>query len=140
MDGYAENRYISIPVNFYSGSQVAAGQLEMSYDSNTLEVAQVDTFSTAGFDAGTLMPEMNYYDDGSGTIKIVGNIDKAPTDNTKGVEPESNIYANVWFKVKTEADISAITDWTFDIKNLSFCNWEENMVENVSAWNFKYMK
>ena len=132
MDGYSSNHYISVPVNFLTGSTVAAGQLEMIYDSR-LEVVTVDGM---GFDTGKLMPKMAFYDDKAGKIKIVGNIAEGT-----GVEPETEIFANVWFKVKDSAtDTSDITAWNFEMKNLSFCNWEEKMITDVSAWNFKYLK
>ena len=133
MDGYADNYYISVPVNFLAGSSVAAGQMTLSYDSDRLEVVKVEGLDRAGFDAGVLMPEMSYYDDEAGTIKIVGNI----SGNTD-VEPETEIYANVWFKEKSTLDKG--TELNFTMGGYSFCNWKEEMVVDVSAWNFKYLK
>lgn len=145
MDGYADNHFISVPVNFLSGSQVAAGQMEMTYDSR-LEVVAVEGMATAGFDTGEIMTGMSYQNDttvtdGKCTVKIVGNIDKAPDDDTVGVEPETGIYANVWFKVTDPTvDTSDIDAWEFGMKNFSFANWDENMVKDLIAWDFKYFK
>lgn len=127
MDGYAQNHYISVPVNFLTGSEVAAGQMEMTYDSR-LEVV--------GFDAGTIMPQMAHSDDKNGTVKIVGNIGEG---NTK-VEPETAIYANVWFKVKPDANIDNVSAWEFKMQNFSFANWSEEFVKDLTAWDFKYLK
>lgn len=135
IDGFSCNQYISVPVNFLEGSAVAAGQLEMTYDSNTLELV---TVAGKCFDEGTLMTEMSYYND-KNTIKIVGNIAEAPAENTKGVEPETDIYANVWFKVKDGVNTSNIDDLTFEMKNLIFCDWDEEEITNVKAWDFKYI-
>ena len=132
IDGYASNRYISIPVNFLEGNQVVAGQLKMTYDKDKLEIVD--------FDAGTLMPEMAYKNDANGTIQIVGNIANAPAENTVGVEPESEIYANVWFKVKDGVTINNETELQFNVSEYSFCNWNEQMVNDISAWNVKYLK
>ena len=128
MDGYAEHQYISVPVNFMSGSKVAAGQLELTYDSR-LEVVEA-----VGFDEGFLMPQMSHRDDKNGTVKIVGNI-----DGTTPVEPETAIYANVWFKVKENANVDNTT-LEFEMKNLKFANWDENFVTDLQAWDYKYLK
>ena len=142
IDGFSCNQYISVPVNFLEGSAVAAGQLEMTYDSSTLELV---TVAGKGFDEGTLMTEMSYYNDtenttdGKNTIKIVGNIAEAPADDTTGVEPETDIYANVWFKVKSGVDTSKIDNLTFEMKNLIFCDWNEQKVTDINAWDFKYI-
>ena len=119
MDGYNNDPLISVPVNLLTGSAVAAGQLDLAYDT-TLEVA--------GFESGMLFTEMGYYDDKAGTVKIVGNI-----SGNEDVKPETDIYANVWFRVKSSA--SENTDWTFQMDNLSFCNWEEIFVTDVKAWD-----
>ena len=126
MDGYADNHYISVPVNFLAGSAVAAGQMEMTYDSR-LEVV--------GFDAGTLMPQMAYNDDKAGTVKIVGNI-----NGNTDVEPEAEIYANVWFKVKSDVNTDDVTDWKFGMQEFSFANWKEELVKDLTAWDFEYLK
>ena len=122
MDGYADNRYISVPVNLISGDPVGAGQLKLKYDTR-LEVV--------GFDSGLLMTEMSYYDNKSGNINIVGNI-----AGTANVDPEQDIYANVWFKVKEGVSLS--DDLKFDVEKLQFCNCEEVFVTNVQAWDVIY--
>lgn len=132
MDGYAENRYISVPVNFLEGSAVAAGQLEMTYDSDKLEVVEVDT---NGYDAGEQKTEGSYYDNKTGTIKFVNNI-----TGTANIEPESVVYANVWFKVKQDVTIESGKALEFKMGEYSFCNWEEEPVTDINAWDFKYLK
>ena len=104
MDGYNADPLISVPVNLLTGSPVAAGQMELIYDTD-LEVA--------GFESGMLMAEMGYYDDKEGIVKIVGNI-----NGIADVEPEKDIYANVWFRVKNTTTDN--THWEFQLKNLSF--------------------
>ena len=126
MDGYASNHYISVPINFLSGSGAAAGQLEMKYD-NRLEMV--------GYDAGTVMPQIACHDDKAGTVSVVANI--AGTGN---VELENNIYANVWFKVKSDANTEDVAAWDFEMKNLEFANWNEDTVKDLIAWDFKYFK
>lgn len=126
MDGYKDNHYISVPVNFLQGSEVAAGQMEMTYDTG-LEVV--------GFDTGTIMPQMAHSDDKNGTVKIVGNIGEGSTK----VEPDTAIYANVWFKVKSDAKVEDTT-LEFKMQNFSFANWNEDFVTDLKAWDYKYLK
>ena len=144
MDGYKDHHYISVPVNFLTGSAVAAGQLEMSYDSR-LEVVAVDgVVDGYGFDEGMLMTEMSYYNnntdtsDTTDTIRIVGNIAGTKDVEPKDVEPEQDIYANVWFKVKSDQTVEDGEVLEFKMSNLSFCNWNEDMVTNIKAWNVQY--
>ena len=102
--------------------------MELQYDQFTLEVAD--------YDAGVLMPEMAFYDDQAGTVKIVGNI-----EGTSDVEPENDIYANVWFKVKTDVAEENLPDfWNFTMDGMSFCNWDEDMIEDITAWDVEYLK
>lgn len=124
MDGYANHKYISIPVNLMTGSAVAAGMLEMTYDSR-LEVVDCAT--------GLLLPEMNFYDNNAGIIKLVGNVSEAGEK-----EPETDIYANIWFKEKTANSIDATEVLNFTLRNLSFCNWTEATVSDVKAWDVQY--
>jgi len=126
MDGYAENHYISVPINFFTGSEVAAGQIEMNYPSN---LEMVD------FEAGTIMPEMSHNDNKAGTVKIVGLVESGKTQ----VEPKSGIYANVWFKIK-EGESVGNTTLDFQLNNLSFANWSEEFVTDLQTWNYKYLK
>lgn len=123
MDGYAENQYISVPVNLSEGSDVAAGKLQMKYDQTKLQYV--------GFDSGVILPEMEVKaNDSTGRINFVGN----GSDTDKLVNPASGIYANVWFK-KTTSDMGRLQ---FDVKNLEFCTWEPAMVDNVKAWDIQY--
>lgn len=126
MDGYKDHHYISVPINFLQGSEVAAGQMEMTYDTR-LEVV--------GFDAGTIMPQMAHSDDKAGTVKIVGNIG----EGSRKVEPDTAIYANVWFKVKTNETVEDTT-LEFKMQNFSFANWNEDYVTDLTAWDYKYLK
>lgn len=128
MDGYASNHYISVPVNFLSESEVAAGMIEMTYDTG-LEVV--------GFEPGILMNEGQYYDDQNGTVKIVANTDGV---KNKSVVLNKEIYANVWFKVKEGTDTATGTEWKFNMKNFSFCNWNESWVNDLTAWDVTYRK
>lgn len=123
MDGYANNRYISVPVNLTEGSAVAAGKLQMKYDQTKLQYV--------GFDSGLLLPEMEVNANKStGVISFVGN----GTETDVDVNPADSIYANVWFK-KLESNAS---HFEFDIKNLEFCNWALELVNNVKAWDIQY--
>jgi hypothetical protein len=122
MDGYASNHFISIPVKLLAGDAVAAGQLEMLYNEN-LEVV--------GFDTGLLMPTMSYNDNKAGKVKIVGMI-----EGTENVKADQEIFANVWFKVKEGKTVSG--SLKFELKNLQFCNWNEEFVTNLKISDVQY--
>lgn len=130
MDGYATNEYISVPVNLMTGGQVAAGMLDLTYDSR-LEVVE--------YEEGLLLPEMSAYKDPSDTsdttdtIKLVGNVSEAGQK-----EPETDIYANVWFKETTPGSIGEDEILEFTVGNYTFCNWSEAPVDDVKAWNVQY--
>ena len=132
MDGYSNDPLISVPVNLMTGSAVAAGMLDLIYDSR-LEVAE--------YDAGLLLPQMASHNDTSDTtdatdtIKFVGNVKEVGN-----VEPETDIYVNVWFRVKEEATIGLDETLNFTVGNYNFCNWEETPVNNVKAWDVIYQK
>ena len=133
MDGYASNRYISVPVNFIEGSAVAAGQIELKYDATKVQLV---TTEGKGFDSGLIMPEMNYYDDGNGTIKIVGNV-----DNKTDIAPDSNIFANLWFTAKDAVADGTSLSFTIDDTKNQFCTWEEEWATTpIKAQDVKYLK
>ena len=137
MDGYASNRYISVPINFIEGSAVAAGQIELKYDATKVQLV---TTEGKGFDSGLIMPEMNYYDDGNGTIKIVGNV-----DNQTNIAPNSKIFANLWFELAegvTEESLEGkILSFAIDDAKNQFCTWEEQWAEKaVIAEDVQYLK
>lgn len=124
MDGYADNKYISVPINLLVGNAVAAGVVEMTYDKR-LEVV--------GFDSGLLLPEMNCHDNQTDTIKIIGNVSKEGN-----VEPEKDIYANVWFRLRDNEVINTGEHLNFQMDGENFYNWEEEPVKDVKAWDAQY--
>lgn len=136
MDGYTSNKYISVPVNLLTGDAVAAGKIHMEYDYKTLNYV--------GYDTGVLLPNMEVnVDESNGVIKFVGNAMVGENNQYQDVEPESDIYANVWFQKKpddeiTNAGATVPERWEFLMSNLSFCDWNENWVKNVKAWDTRY--
>lgn len=130
MDGYTTNQYISVPVNLLTGDAIAAGAIQMTYDYKTLKYV--------GYDSGVLLPEMEAnVDETNGIIKFVGNA--TITDNTAtAVEPESDIYANVWFQKIPNTTAPAHWEFKMDNENAVFCNWAEEDITNVKAWDARY--
>lgn len=123
-DGYMG--YVSVPVNLTAGEGVAAGVIQMKYDT--------DTFEFYGFENGHVFPnEMEGHDDAAkGIIKIVGNVDNK-TDATA-----DGLYANVRFKVKNaaslyEADGITRIFQTFFVTGQDFSNWAETTVSNITG-------
>lgn len=130
MDGYKDNRFISVPVNLLSGENVAAGSLTLSYDADKVEVIENDY----RYDTGVLLPEMSFNNDISASkVRIVAN-DKTFNDQPTG----SGIYANVWFRVKDGVTLTAGEKLNFTMGDFSFCNWHEEMALSVDAQNVVY--
>ena len=135
-DGFTANHYISVPINLLEGKTIAAGILELSYAEykDVLEVA-VDDKGKYKIDAGRVLPEMEYYVDiATGTIKIIGNA--VNVDEYKQAE---SMYASVRFRVKDGVNEEELPDsFTFTIKEGSFCDWQDEFVDEVKAWDYQY--
>lgn len=137
MDGYTSNQYISVPVNLLKGAAVAAGSLQLKYDCTTLEYVGIDSDEVdRGFDTGKLLPEMNYHVDATnGIIKMIGNASNYGAD----IAPQTDIYANVWFRVRTDVAKENIPEhWSFVINQEKFCTWGEQPASSVTAWDYRY--
>lgn len=122
-DQYKE--YISVPVNLSSAEQIAAGTVNMMYDT-ALELAGTEMVS---FEAGRLLPEMAFYHDTTNhIIKMVGNAATVGAYNS-----EESIYANIRFK-KPSADTN------FSMRLVQFCDWSKKEVpqEKVKVWDINY--
>lgn len=115
--------YISVPVNILSGESMAAGQMTMTYDKDSLEVV--------GFEAGRLfeLDEMSYHvDETTSTIKVVGNA--AVVDTNVAAD---GLIANIRFREKTGKTMSEGVVLTQT--NQDFCNWAEDTV-TVKIWDY----
>lgn len=113
--------YISVPVNLLGGEQVAAGSLNLTYNNQTLKLV--------GFEAGRILPKMNYSKIGT-TIQMIGYTD------TKANEYHSDetIYANLRFEKPT-------ADTSFKVTGESqFCDWSEAFVNVKKVWDIKYVQ
>lgn len=127
-----ESGYISVPVHVQGDNALAAGVLTMSYP-DSLEVKDVEFCKVDG----ALVPktELNYSDDGSGTITFAANVvnvgEKLATDG---------IYANVRFTVKSGSTYKGVGSGEFlhfPIKKANFSNWNEEVVD-IQAWDIQY--
>lgn len=131
-DGY--KGYVSIPVNLHTAEEVAAGILEMSYDSDILAIA-TDTNGNPLIDCGHVFDELEYNMNLTNAIRFVAN--------TSGITDASadDIYVNVRFTIKdTEkyAGAGKGTFLTFAVGDENFCNAEENPQKTVDAWDIQY--
>ena len=110
--------YISVPVNLLTGEDVAAGMMSMTYD---------QTLTFVDFEEGRLLPDMSCNPDASSkTIKMVGN-----AKNVDDAVKADGIYANIRF-----AKPSVTTN--FDITVGQFCDWLEQSVTTLKAWDITY--
>lgn len=130
-DGY--KGLVNVPINLCDDAvQMAAGLLEMTYDSDNLELY--------GVEYGLFDSDKMAYSDKGGSIKFVGNVEVADGDIAA-----NGIYVNVRFSVK-ETVAEGVTKWqgtgvgdflTFDVTGEQFCDWDEELVD-VDAWNIQY--
>lgn len=110
--------YISVPVNLLTGETVAAGMMSITYN-------QALTF--VDFEEGRLLPDMAHkHDTNNKTIKMVGN-----AKNVSDLVTADGIYANIRF-----AKPNATT--VFDVTVQEFCNWAEESVTTLKAWDITY--
>ena len=110
--------YVSVPVNLLTGEVVAAGTMSLKYNTELTFV---------GFEAGRLLPEMSYiHSEDNNTIKMLGN-----TKKTTDVVNADGIYANLRFEKPRDT-----TD--FDITVGQFCNWDEEKITTLKAWDITY--
>ena len=114
--------YISVPVNLLDKEAVAAGAVNMTYENTSNEALEL-----VGFEAGRMLPEMDYsYDEASKMIKMVGNA--AAVDQYENAE---SLYANVRFKKPAAAA-------RFYMNLVKFCDWGEKDVSLNKVWDVKY--
>ena len=114
--------YISVPVNLLSGADVAAGTVNMTYDTALASGAEVI------FETGRVFSEMSFYHDtDTRTIKMVGNDAKVNEANNG-----ETIYANIRF---TKPSVDTI----YTMNHIKFCDWEPNIVDMSEKWDVKYV-
>ena len=127
-----EKGYISVPVHVQDDKALAAGVLTMSYP-DSLEVKDVEFCNVDG----ALVPktELDYSDDGAGTITFVANA--ANVDENFATD---GIYANVRFTVKSGSTYEGVGSGVFlpfEVTASHFSNWNEEQV-NIQAWDVQY--
>lgn len=118
--------YVSVPINLTTGESVAAGTLEMAYDSTELTLKNVEY--------GNVFTGMKHSEAQNGIVKFVGY--------SEVNEPmiANDIYANVRFTINSNAAYEGAGTGnflTFTIGSEEFCNWKEDMVA-VDAWDVVY--
>lgn len=126
-DFYAENDYISMPINLSIDglveSGIAAGTVEMSYNKEAYQVVGVD--GVYKVDTGRLLQEMEYFvDNANGKIVFIGNAPDVDEHVTA-----SGLYANVRFQKKAGATEGSTLN--FQLVSDVFCNWNEDYVDEV---------
>ena len=127
-DGYMG--YISVPVNLCDASKkVAAGMVTVKCPAGlTLVKDKVE------FDGVFQGAEAAFYDNGNGTIKIVGNAETVNTAKTA-----DGIFVNLRFTKGTSnyPGVGKGTFLTFTTSGEDFCDWSEAAV-SIDAWDIQY--
>lgn len=126
-DGYMG--YISIPVNLCDTKGIAAGRVTLTYPTGlTLVKDKVE------FDGVFQTAETAFYDDGNGTVKIVGNAETVNTAKTA-----DGIFVNLRFTADsaTYPGAGKGTFLPFSVTDENFCDWSEAAV-SIDAWDIQY--
>lgn len=118
--------YINVPVNLLGGEEIAAGAVDVTYDTN-------ENLQLIKFEEGRIFSKMNHSYTGN-TVKMVGNTDLQSGNYDENGE---TIYANLRFKKPTTN-----TEVNFNIVDVAnkFCDWDENFVDVKKVWDTKYVQ
>ena len=127
------SNYISVPVNLLSKSEIAAGAVNMTYDSEVL--------TYLGFENGRLLENMQQPDvTTAGTVKMVGygstRVD-AQSGSLNNVKADG-IYANVRFALKEGKTLEDAKSGINAITAIDFCDWAEELVTNLPVRSVVY--
>ena len=121
--------YISVPVNLLTGEAVAAGAVDITYESEKLDIVDIKT--------GRIFGNMQFdHTSKAGTIKMVGYA-KPKLNEGKLVDAQADgIYASVRFIEKEGKDADGTH---FNMMAKDFCNWDEDLIKTVKVWDVTYM-
>ena len=118
-----ENGYITVPVNLYEASAIAAGVAEVSYDTTAVKFKD--------YEVGRVFEEMKAADKG-GSVKIVGNVQTITADAAN----PNDIFVSLRFEpVNAKANLN--TTLKFEIKGKDFCDRLE-ATKDFNIWNVRY--
>lgn len=122
------NNYISVPVNLYQNKDVAAGMLQMSYNSQYFTVYDVEY--------GKVFEEMEYNFGMDGAVMFVGN------KSEEGNVTADGLYVNVRFALTEtgKANYKGVgtgTFLSFGVGSEDFSNWGEDPV-TIDSWDVQY--
>lgn len=126
------NGYVTIPINIYRSTDIAAGHLTVKYDS--------EKFDYIDFESGSrLLSQMVVYDDGAGTINCTGMV----SDIDSSVIANTDVYVNLRFKVRDDASVSfsdsIFHKFTVNVRDDGFCDHVENLVKlSAYIWDVQY--
>lgn len=117
--------WISVPVNLHTGADVAAGLVDVGFDSSYLEYQECR--------AGRVFEEVeaNISADGA-TIKCVGNVSELANASA------NDMYITLRFKLKNNYEIGNGTNFLkFTMSNMNFANLSEEYVA-MNILNIQY--
>lgn len=122
------NNYISVPVNLYQNKDVAAGVLQMSYNSEYFTVHDVEY--------GKVFEEMEYNSGLDGALMFVGNKSEIESVTANG------LYVNVRFALTEtgKANYQGVGTGkflSFEVGSEEFSNWDEETV-TIDSWDVQY--
>lgn len=123
--------YVCVPVNVSRTEGIAAGSVTMNCRDLTLTQNEGKVYlgeAEVLFEPGRIFTNMRFNGKGE-TIKMVGYESKVATDNNS----DETIFANIRFK---ESELTQKVN--FDMTLTKFCNWAEELVDNMKVWDIKY--
>ena len=129
-DFYNENDYISVPINLATDGKVAAvvaaGKIEVSYDTTAYQIVGVD--NDYKVDAGRLLPEMNYRVVAPTAGEQIGKIIFVANAADMTELEASGLFANIRFQALED---SASESDIIHFDTTQFCDWKENFHEET---------
>ena len=120
-DAYGERMVVNVPVRLNSDEEIAAGLLEVTYDTEKFKYIVED-----GYIAGDILEEVGTAEVVSGTVRCVGNV--AVIDNGKAAD---GMYINLRFEYI--GDSVQLPEAEFMVQNTEFCDKEENTVPDTGS-------
>ena len=124
-DGYESHMYVSVPITLRAAEEVAAGTITVTYPEGLKLIANNAVENGDIFTDGLAYQR----DDENRTIQFVAN-------TADGNASAAGLYVNLRFQ--KEGGVTAPAHWEFTTSGEQFCNWNEEFVPDIRAWDIQY--
>ncbi len=124
-DGYESHMYVSVPITLGAAEEVAAGTITVTYPEG------LKLIDKKAVENGDIFTDGLAYecDVENRTIQFVAN-------TADGNTSAAGLYVNLRFQ--KENGVTAPAHWVFTTSGEQFCNWDEDFVDGIRAWDIQY--